>query len=139
MSKHRFCVNRAEDADWEGGLRGFFVYRDLGIKEATRGAFNAHVIKLKDDPTNKLRATGPHTHELDFQMIYVLKGWIKFAYEGEGEFTFRAGDCCLQPPGILHDEIECSDDIELIEITAPADFETIRKPGFDESGSAPDA
>ena len=123
MSEHKFCANLAKDAAWEEGLRGFFTYRDLGIKHATGGAFNAHVVKLKD-PVNTLRGTGSHVHALDFQMIYILKGWIKFTYEGQGEFTFHAGDSCLQPPGTVHDEIECSDDIELIKITAPADFRT---------------
>ena len=59
-------------------------------------------------------------------MIYVLKGWIRFTYEGQGEFTFRAGDSCLQPAGIIHDELACSDDVELIEFTSPAEFETHR-------------
>lgn len=123
MSEQKFCANLAKDAEWVEGLRGFFVYRDLGIDRATNGAFKAHVIKLRD-PANTLRATGSHAHQLDFQMIYILKGWIKFTYEGQGKFTFHAGDSCLQPPGIVHDEIECSDDIELIEITAPAPYET---------------
>ncbi|HJP45417.1 MAG TPA: cupin domain-containing protein [Arenicellales bacterium] len=70
--------------------------------------------------------TGPHVHDLQFQMIYVLKGWIRFTYEGQGEFTFRAGDSCLQPADIIHDELACSDDVELIEFTSPAEFETHR-------------
>jgi hypothetical protein len=31
----------------------------------------------------------------------------------------------LQPPGIVHNELDCSDDLELLEITAPGDFETV--------------
>ena len=38
--------------------------------------------------------------------------------------TFGPGDCCLQPPSILHNELECSDDLELIEITSPANYPT---------------
>ena len=57
-------------------------------------------------------------------MVYVLKGWIKFIYEGQGEHTFHAGDCCLQAAGIVHDEIECSDDVEVLEITSPGEFAT---------------
>ena len=30
---------------FEGGLRAFFEYRDLGIKDATKGKFVAHVIR----------------------------------------------------------------------------------------------
>ncbi len=57
-------------------------------------------------------------------MFFVLKGWIKFVYEDHGEHMFEAGDSCLQPPGIVHDEIDCSEDLELIEFTSPAKFET---------------
>jgi len=36
----------------------------------------------------------------------------------------RAGSCVLQPPGIRHRELRHSDDMELIEITFPAEFDT---------------
>ena len=65
-----------------------------------------------------------HIHHLDFQMIYILKGWVTFEYEGQGEVTFRPGSAALQPPRIRHREIQHSDDLELIEITSPAAFET---------------
>ncbi len=58
-------------------------------------------------------------------MIYILKGWIRFVYEDQGEFTFGPGDCCLQPAGIVHNELECSDDLGLLEITSPAMYETV--------------
>ena len=65
-----------------------------------------------------------HTHSLDFQQVYVLRGWVVFEYEGEGEHMCRQGTCVLQPPGIRHREVRHSDDMELIEITSPAEFET---------------
>ena len=57
-------------------------------------------------------------------MVYILKGWVTFEYEEQGEVTMRAGTATLQPPGIRHREIAHSDDLELIEICSPADFET---------------
>jgi len=106
---------------FEGGLRAFFEYRDLGIKTASEGAYGAHVIRAIPG-----RHAEPqwHTHDLNFQMIYILKGWVIFEYEGAGEVTFRAGSAALQPPGIKHREVRHSDDLELIEITSPASFET---------------
>lgn len=47
-----------------------------------------------------------------------------FEYEGEGEHLLRTGSCTLQPSGIKHRELRHSDDMELIEITSPADFTT---------------
>lgn len=123
--EQKFCTTNATGAKWTQGLRKFFEYRDLGISEATGGAYNAHVIRVKK-PVTEFPHTGPHVHDLEFQMIYVLKGWIRFTYEGQGEFTFREGDSCLQPVGIVHDELACSDDLELIEFTAPANFNTRR-------------
>ena len=106
---------------FEGGLRSFFEYRDLGIKSATDGKFVAHVIRAVPG-----KHTDPqwHTHNLEFQMVYVLKGWVKFEYEEEGEVILREGSSVLQPPGIKHREISHSDDLELIEICSPAEFET---------------
>jgi uncharacterized protein YjlB len=55
----------------------------------------------------------------------VLRGWIKFVYEGQGEHTFHAGDCVLQPPNIVHNELDCSDDLEILEIYSPAVHPTV--------------
>jgi mannose-6-phosphate isomerase-like protein (cupin superfamily) len=122
----RFSVSRASDAVFQTGLRTFMEYRDLGIAEATGGQFRAHVIRIKKDGpgAHDLHTTGLHQHLCDFQMFYVLKGWIRFVYEGHGEHTFREGDCVLQPPSIVHNELECSDDVEVLEIYSPAVHET---------------
>ena len=58
-------------------------------------------------------------------MFYVLKGTIKFVYEGVGERTFGPGDCVLQPAGIVHNELECTDDLEVLEIYSPAVHPTV--------------
>jgi quercetin dioxygenase-like cupin family protein len=117
-----FTVSHADDGKFEGqGLRAFFEYRQLGIAEATQGKFGAHVIRAV--PGRHAQAAW-HTHDLDFQMVYVTRGWVVFEYEGQGEVILRAGSCTLQPPGIRHREVTHSDDLELIEITSPAEFAT---------------
>ena len=121
-----FTVSHADDGKFEGqGLRAFFEYRQLGIAEATQGKFGAHVIRAV--PGRHSEAAW-HTHDLDFQMVYVTRGWVVFEYEGQGEVTLREGSCVLQPPGIRHREVTHSDDLELIEITSPAEFETSETP-----------
>ncbi|MEQ3709406.1 MAG: cupin domain-containing protein [Tateyamaria sp.] len=117
-----FTIAHADSGTFEGaGLRPFFEYRQLGIKEATSGKYGAHVIRAV--PGMESPGTW-HSHDLDFQMVYVTKGWVVFEYEGQGEHTLRSGSCFLQPPGIVHREVRHSDDMELIEITSPADFTT---------------
>jgi len=115
-----FSVRHAKDDSFHSeGLRDFFEYRDLGMAGATGGRFGAHVIRAK--PGTGAR---PHWHQhgLDFQMVYVTRGWVIFEYEGVGEVRLEAGACVHQPPGIRHREVEHSEDLELIEITAPAEF-----------------
>jgi len=125
-AKQLFSVSRAADAVYKTGLRSFMEYRDLGIARATHGKFRAHVIRIKADAgAHDLHTTGLHRHECDFQMFYVLRGWIKFVYEGQGEHTFHAGDCVLQPPNIVHNELDCSDDLEILEIYSPAVHPTV--------------
>jgi quercetin dioxygenase-like cupin family protein len=122
FAKGRFHVSHEHDARWDPGLRGYFEYRDLGMVERTGGRVRAHVIRPS------ARCAGPgdeHLHELDFQMVYVLKGWARVRFEGIGEIRFEAGSCMYQQPGIRHRVVEYSDDYTVIEITSPADFETV--------------
>jgi quercetin dioxygenase-like cupin family protein len=67
---------------------------------------------------------GAQVNGLEFQMVYVLKGWVRFWYEGQGEVLLKLGSCVHQPSGIAHRELEHSDDLEMLEITLPAEFET---------------
>lgn len=121
MTTRGFTVSHLRDAHFEAGLRSFFEYRDLGIKEATDGRVVAHVIRAAPGgPFNGV----PHRHAVSFQLVYVLRGWIEFEYEGHGVVRLESGSCVHQPPGIRHRELGHSDDIELLEIVMPADFAT---------------
>ncbi len=120
---YKFSVSHTDTSEFrDDGLRPFFQYRDLGIRDSTNGAIVAHVIRAK--PGMQMQPERHH-HEVQFQMVYVLKGWVKFNYEGVGEVTLKAGSCVHQPPGIKHTELAHSDDLELIEIVMPADFKTV--------------
>lgn len=117
-----FIISHASGGHFKRqGLRSFFEYRDLGIDSATQGKFGANVIRAVP---GKASAGEWHKHDLNFQMIYVTRGWVVFEYEGQGEHTFEQGSSALQPPGICHRELRHSDDMELIEITSPANFAT---------------
>jgi quercetin dioxygenase-like cupin family protein len=116
-----FCVSHARDTDWDAGLRAFFAYRDLGVATATGGRVGAHVIRAR----GAADAGGErHHHELDFQFAYVLRGWVEFEYEGVGRVRLEPGSCVVQPPGIRHAELSHSADLEMLELTMPAEFPT---------------
>jgi mannose-6-phosphate isomerase-like protein (cupin superfamily) len=121
--KQTFVANHLDANAFEGGLRSYAKYRDLGIAAATNGLAQAHVIKMIP-PCDPAVVSKRHYHDVDFQMIYVLKGWIKGEYDGEVA-TMREGSCWLQPPKIKHTVLDYSDDCELLEIILPADFETV--------------
>jgi hypothetical protein len=81
-----FAVSHERDADWDAGLRTFFAYRDLGVAAATNGRVGAHVIRARgasDAPGER------HSHALDFQLVYVLRGWVDFEYDGIGRSAAR--------------------------------------------------
>ena len=40
----------------------------------------------------------------------------------------KPGDCVYQAPRVRHREIEHSDDLELLEVTSPAEFATALAP-----------
>ncbi|MEM7196093.1 MAG: cupin domain-containing protein [Pseudomonadota bacterium] len=119
----KFAHSEACRAEWTPGMRTIFDYRDLGILQATGGDFVAHVIRA-NGRENEDDVQQWHVHECRFQMIFVLNGWAKFEYDGEGIHTLSKGDCVLQPPGIRHREVDCSVDFEVLEIVSPADFKT---------------
>ena len=126
MPKRKFSVSHLKDGEFKAeGLRAFFEYRDLGIKKATGGGAVAHVIRAR--PGGEFVAK-THWHDTEFQLVYVLKGWIKFDYEGVGEVLLEAGSCAYQPPGIRHRELGHSDDVELLEVVIPGNFKTVELP-----------
>jgi mannose-6-phosphate isomerase-like protein (cupin superfamily) len=108
------------DASWTVGRAGM-RYRDL-IPSRLGGVFIASHIHITNG--------GPvpdyvHYHRINFQMIYCKSGWVRVVYEDQGApFVMHAGDCVLQPPEIRHRVLESSDNLEVIEIGAPAEHET---------------
>jgi hypothetical protein len=122
--KQRVAISHHREEDFKAdGLRAYAKYRDLGIADATDGLARAHVIRLMG-PCNPDEVSKLHYHDVEFQMVYVLKGWVKTYMEGVGETTFQIGSSWTQPPKIRHLIMDYSDDVELLEVILPADFET---------------
>ena len=123
--KQRIAVSHHRNEDFKAdGLRAYAHYRDLGIKDATHGLAQAHVIRLLG-PCDPQEVSKLHYHDVEFQMVYVLKGWVKTYMEGQGETMMSQGSCWTQPPRIRHMILDYSDDVELLEIILPADFKTV--------------
>jgi hypothetical protein len=123
--KQRIAISHHREEDFKAdGLRAYAHYRDLGIAAATHGLAQAHVIRLIG-PCNPAEVSKLHFHDLEFQMVYVLKGWVKTYMEGQGETLMKQGSAWTQPPRIKHLIMDYSDDVELLEVILPAEFKTV--------------
>ena len=123
--KQRVAVSHHREEEFRtDGLRAYAQYRDLGIADATGGLARAHVIRLQG-PCNPAEVSKLHYHDVEFQMVYVLKGWVKSYMDGQGETLMLQGSCWTQPPRIRHMILDYSDDVELLEVILPADFKTV--------------
>jgi len=123
--KQRIAISHHREQDFKSdGLRTYAKYRDLGFAAATHGLAQAHVIRLIG-PCNPAEVSKLHFHDLEFQMVYVLKGWVKTYMEGQGETVMQQGSAWIQPPRIKHLIMDYSDDVELLEVVLPAEFKTV--------------
>jgi hypothetical protein len=123
--KQRVAISHYREQDFQtNGLRAYAQYRDLGIAGATHGLAQAHVIRLLG-PCNPAEVSKLHFHDVEFQMVYVLNGWVKTYMEGQGETLMQQGSCWTQPPRIKHLILDYSDNCELLEVILPAEFRTV--------------
>jgi len=118
----RLVLSRGAGAEAWGVGRAGMRYRDL-VPDRLGGAFIAsHIRILEGGPV----ADYVHFHKIRFQAIVCRKGWVRVAYEGQGEpLVMHAGDCVLQPPLIRHRVMESSAGAEVVEICAPAEHITM--------------
>ena len=124
-AKQRIAISHHREEDFKAdGLRAYAHYRDLGFAGATNGLAQAHVIRLIG-PCDPAEVSKLHFHDVDFQMVYVLKGWVKTYMEGHGESLMEQGSAWIQPPRIKHLIMDYSDDVELLEVILPAEFKTV--------------
>ena len=117
-----FAFSHWQEGDFAAGLRSYAQYRDLGFAKATKGQAVAHVIRFVEPCSDQVRIW--HTHDVEFQMIYVLKGWIKTEMEGHPPEQMQEGSSWMQPPQIRHRVVDYALGTELLEIVLPAEFAT---------------
>jgi uncharacterized cupin superfamily protein len=122
--KPKIVLSRLDDARWSTkGLRPFLEYRDLGLAEATGGRFGATIGRAikKFEPGGGARR---HYHDVEFHLIFVMRGWFRTEFEGLGEVVMRQGDCVAYQGEIPQEHIQYSDDFEVMQIAMPADYRT---------------
>jgi len=127
--RQRVAISHYREEDFAGdGLRAYAKYRDLGIAAATGGLAQAHVIRLIG-PCDPAQVSKLHYHDAEFQMVYVLNGWVKVYLDGEGDVTMKPGSSWTQPPRVKHMIRDYSDNCELLEVILPGEFRTVEIKG----------
>ena len=106
-------ANSPEACYTDGGLRSFFVYRDTGVTEATKGKVRVQLVRAAHKGSEAKGGTGFHFHTAEIHVVYMVRGWAKFDYDGVNTLV-EAGDCVHQRPGIVHSLYDWSDDMEFM-------------------------
>ncbi len=112
------------------GRRDYSEYRDMGLAAASGGWMRAQIISSKERPTQQtgMRPTPPtgwHYHLCHAQIVYILKGFADLEFENGKRVRAKEGDMVFIPGGLKHNDISASADIEVIEMSLPAEMGTV--------------
>ena len=123
----RFCRSQAADAVWTPWRLPGLVARETGIGQATAGVASVQVAR----PAAPGSAGGGAvtSHSADILFAFVLAGSVTLHGEGQGAHALGEGDAYVIPPHMKTALTGWSDDLELLEVALPADFETAMHPG----------
>ncbi len=117
----RFVRHEAEIAPWKPWRLEGFACRDMGISLATDNLASVQVARLSGNPQNHY-----YSHHAEFLFIFVLQGTMTLDCEGHDPQPLVADDSFVVPAGLHYRLDDCSDDIQLLEVVLPADFEIQR-------------
>ena len=111
-----------DNANYVAGRRSFFKYRYLGVTDATGGKMRAQVTSA----TQGLgEPTGWHYHVCEQQFVYILNGWVDLEFEDGRKVRLMLGESLMIPGGMRHNETATADELELLEVSVPAEMKTV--------------
>lgn len=120
FSGTRFVLHREAGAAWGPSRLPGFEARETGIGTATRGLAGVRVARRKPGA-----AIPRARHDADILFGFVREGAARLALEDGGDEPISAGDGFVLPPGPGVAISAPTDDLEILEVTIPAEFETI--------------
>lgn len=114
-----FCRSEVEKAVWKPWRLQGFEARETGIGAATGGVASVQVAR----PVGPLdRQATSHTSDILF--TFVLSGSLTLHGSEQGAHPLSEGDAYVIPPDMRTALADCSEDLQLLEVSLPADFET---------------
>ena len=116
-----YSVARKASPNYVKGRRDFFEYIDLGITDASNGKLRMQITKARQGISEP---TGWHYHHCEGQIVYMTCGWLELEMADGKTIHLDEGDSIYIPGGLPHNEIQTSDNFELLEISLPAEMGT---------------
>ena len=117
----RFCRHRRGDAVWQGWRLPGFEARRTGIAAATGGVADVQVARRAGARGGAGLMT---SHDADVLFTFVLEGGMTLRAQDREAEALNASDAFVLPPGTKAVYDQCSDNLELLEVSLPGVFET---------------
>ena len=114
----KFVHHKASEATWSDFRIPGFMSQDTTIAAHTENVAGVEVVK----PNGTESVTSWHTSDIHF--TFVLEGSMTLRGEGQEDHDLTAGDAFVIPPLMKTNYLNPSEDLELLEVSLPADFKT---------------
>ncbi len=111
----RFVRHVAKHAVWNAWKSPGFIATDTGIGAATNGLAGVRVVRPQGDAQEALRM-----HDTEFCFFFVLAGSLDVV-QGDRQWRLSTDDSIAIPGMLPYAFKHCSADLELLEVTLPAD------------------
>ncbi len=117
----RFCHHILDDATWASWRIPGFEFRETGINKATKGVASVHVVR----PLKPMAKPQLVSHDADIFFTFVMQGKMELNAVGHELQRLNKGDAFVIPPNLKYQVDKASNDLELLVVSLPGDFETI--------------
>ncbi|MFZ2508759.1 MAG: hypothetical protein WAW79_09855 [Steroidobacteraceae bacterium] len=114
-----FCRSEAADAVWTPWRLPGFEARETGIGAATGGIASVQIARATGSAPGQITS-----HDSDILFTIVLSGSVTVRGKGLGAHALTEGDAYVIPPHLKTSLSAGSTDLELLEVSLPAAFET---------------
>jgi quercetin dioxygenase-like cupin family protein len=114
----KFVHHKANDAHWDNFRINGLISRDTSIAKNTNNVAGVHVVKAKSQSTNWT------SHNADILFNFVLEGSMTLEGHESKVFKLEPGDAFVIPPEVLTRYTSISNNLELLEVSLPGNFET---------------
>ncbi len=115
-----FCHNEVAQAKWTPWRMKGFEMRETGIGSATANIASVQVAR----PQRGVKQSSVTSHQSDILFGFVMEGSMTLHGDGEEPHSLEIGDAFVIPPDMKTAFRDCSEDLEILEVSLPAQFKT---------------